>query len=228
MKSHTPTTLAALLALFALGCTSHIAPYHSKRRAFDVGEYADQSASSGASIFATSQRGLFEDDRARNVGDIVVIQVDETDAATHDATTKMGKKSDWNIGVSGSLVEMLAKAVPAAGLANLLGTNSGSNFDGTGTVKRGGRMTAMLPVRVRKVLPNRDLYVEGTKVVMVGHEEHHLYISGVVRQVDIRADGSISSGRVADAEIEYTGRGDVTDYQRPGWLTRMLNKVQPF
>lgn len=218
----------SLGTVLAVGCTSHIAPYHAKRRTFDVGEYADNAKASGASLYVHGQRGLFEDDRAGRVGDVVVIQIDETDAATHDSTTKMGKKSAMSLGLSGGLIDALQKAIPAVQLAKVLGTDSDSSFDGTGTVKRGGRVSAMLPVRVRKVLPNQDLYVEGTKVVMVGHEEHHLYISGVVRQVDIRADGSVSSTRVADAEIEYTGRGDVTDYQRPGWLTRMLNKVSPF
>jgi flagellar L-ring protein precursor FlgH len=83
-------------------------------------------------------------------------------------------------------------------------------------------------VRVRKVLPNGDLYAEGTKVVMVGAEEHHVYISGVIRPQDIALDGTVSSGRVADAEIEFTGRGDINDTQRPGWLSRLFKKLWPF
>ena len=81
---------------------------------------------------------------------------------------------------------------------------------------------------MKRVLRNGDLFVEGTKIVMVDNEEHHLYVSGVVRQADILADNSVLSSRVADAEIEYAGRGDVSDQQRPGWLSRILTAIWPF
>ena len=77
-------------------------------------------------------------------------------------------------------------------------------------------------------LGNGDLYIEGTKVVMIGAEEQHLYVSGIVRVRDIAEDGSIPSSRIADAEIEYTGRGDVSDQQRRGWGSRLFAKIWPF
>ena len=77
-------------------------------------------------------------------------------------------------------------------------------------------------------MPNGDLYVEGSKVVMVGNEEHHIYVSGIVMSMDIDADNSVASSRIADAEIEYTGRGDISDQQRQGWLSRTMGKVWPF
>src|SRR5262249_46495392 len=122
----------------------------------------------------------------------------------------------------------LQKVYPGLDPSKLLATASKSSFDGSGAVSRSGKLSGTLPVRVRDVLPNSDLYVEGTKVVLVGEEEHHLYVSGVIRQADIAADGPVPSSRVADAEIEYTGRGDVSDQQRPGWLTRLLGSLWPF
>jgi flagellar L-ring protein precursor FlgH len=209
------------------GCVPHIAPYTAKQRDFDPGHYADAAQPARNSLYAAGRRGLFEDERAGRIGDMVIIQIDEADSASHDASTKLAKKGNFNVGLSGGLVDMLTKAVPALQLANLLGTNSGSGFDGSGTIQKSGKLSATLPVRVRKVLPNGDLYLEGSKVVMVGAEEHHLYISGVVRQIDLHSDGTVSSSRVADAEIEYTGRGDISDHTRPGWLHRILNKVNP-
>jgi flagellar L-ring protein FlgH len=79
-----------------------------------------------------------------------------------------------------------------------------------------------------QVLPSGDLFIEGTKVLMVGEEEHHIYVSGVVRKIDIAEDDTIPSSRIADAEIEYTGRGDISDTQRRGWLGRLLSKIWPF
>ena len=107
-------------------------------------------------------------------------------------------------------------------------TGSDQKFTGAGQVQRQGTVTATLPVRVVQILPSGDLFVEGTKVVMVGEEEHHIYVSGIVRRVDIADDDSVPSSRIADAEIEYTGRGDISDTQRRGWLSRTLSKLWPF
>ncbi len=221
-----PLTLGAA-ALFVAGCAAHIAPYQAKRREFDNGDYEKVRERKTGSIF-TAAHDLMEDDRARRVGDVLVIQVDETDAATHEATTTSGSTNNTNLGITGVLATALQKVSPTLDLTNLFGSGSKFDFQGGGQIERKGTLSAMLPVRVRKVLPNDDLYVEGTKVVMVGHEEHHLYISGIVRPVDVRSDGSVPSSRVADAEIEYTGRGDLTDVNRPGWGSRILTKVWPF
>ena len=69
-------------------------------------------------------------------------------------------------------------------------------------------------------MPNEDLYIEGTKVVMIDNEEYHLYISGVIRTADIENDNSVSSSLVADARVEFTGRGDMADQIDRGWLTK--------
>jgi flagellar L-ring protein precursor FlgH len=77
-------------------------------------------------------------------------------------------------------------------------------------------------------MPNGDLFVEGTKVVMINHEEIHLYISGLIRRADIAPDNSVASSRIADAQVEFTGRGDVADQVDRGWLTKILDWVNPF
>ena len=82
-------------------------------------------------------------------------------------------------------------------------------------------------MRVVREMPNGDLFVEGTKVVLINNEEYHLYISGLVRPTDIAQDNSIASTVIADAQIEFTGRGDVADQNRKGWLARLLDSLNP-
>ena len=218
----------AFIFLFAAGCVGHISPYTPRHRDFDAGEYGAAPTAGRNSLFTSGQRSVFDDDRAAHVGDVVIIQVDEQTTAQHDGATALDKKANLSMGLSGGLVDALQKVMPSVALAQLLGANSASGFAGSGSIQKHGMMNATLPVRVRKVLPNRDLYVEGTKVVMVGEEEHHLYISGIVRPTDIRSDGTVSSSTVSDAEIEYTGRGDISDTQRRGWLARAMSKLWPF
>ena len=78
-----------------------------------------------------------------------------------------------------------------------------------------------------KVLPNGNLFIEGHRVVLVNHEEHHFYLSGVVRPVDIETDNSVTSALIADAEIEFTGRGAISEKQEAPWLQRGLDFVRP-
>jgi flagellar L-ring protein precursor FlgH len=63
---------------------------------------------------------------------------------------------------------------------------------------------------------------------MINHEEYHLYISGVIRTTDIAPDNSVASSLIADARVEFTGRGDINDQVERGWLTKVLDAVNPF
>lgn len=216
-----------LLALLVFsGCVQHISPYRARHREFDYGEYPQASPRAPGSVYNPDRGPLLENDRARRAGDIVIVQIDEADTGSHDSSSKLASSNKTSIDSSG-LLTALKNAAPALDLASLLGLSTKSDFQGAGQISRQGKLSASLALRVFKVMPNGDFVVEGTKVLMVGDEEHHLYISGLVRANDLRSDGSISSSRVADAEIEYTGRGVATDTGRQGWLTRLWKKFSP-
>ena len=222
--------ILGVVALGLSGCVTHIAPYKPKHRKFEAGEYGKAPRPSNGSLWASGSRGLYDDDRASRVGDILIVRIDESENASRDASSKLSRTGSNKYGVSSSfgVLDAVRAQHPEIDPSSLFGSESEAKFDGQGQVKRGGRLNATLAVRIRKVLPNGDFFIEGTKVIMVGTEEHHLYLSGIVRAVDVRSDGSVLSSRIADAEIEYTGRGDVSDQQRPGWLSRALSAIWPF
>jgi len=220
--------LVAGLALFALACTTHIAPYRPRQRRFHPDAYPAAPIADDGSLYRGG--GLFEDVVARRRGDIVIIRIDERDTGSHAASTKLAKKDAATYGLPAAvgLLAALQAKYPDVDPAKLFSSESDMAFSGSGAIERKGALTATLPVRVQEELGNGDLYVEGTKVVMIGAEEQHLYVSGIIRIRDIAEDGSIASSRIADAEIEYTGRGDVNDQQRRGWGSRLLAKLWPF
>ena len=111
---------------------------------------------------------------------------------------------------------------------NALKLSSESAFKGQGKTSRSDRLEATVPAMVRQVLPNGNLFIEGHRVVLVNNEEHHFYISGVIRPEDIDGTGKVQSSRMADAQIEFTGRGDMTAGATKGWFSRMLDYVWPF
>jgi len=126
------------------------------------------------------------------------------------------------------IVPALKKAYPDIDPGKLIEFASKSGFSGAGDTARNGELTGSIAVRVVKEMPNGDLFLEGTKVVLINNEEYHLYISGLVRRVDITKDDTIASSRIADAQIEFTGRGDIADQQRKGWLAKLAETINPF
>jgi flagellar L-ring protein precursor FlgH len=226
-----------VLGLFALatlqGCgPAHIQPFTPRHRTYAVGEYAAKgpgAKGSSGSLFHDGIGGYLEDTRAIRVGDVVAVKIDESADASGNATTKLDKESSSSGGgaVLG-IIPAIRAAYPNVDPAKIMEWASKSGFSGAGSTARKGELKGTIAVRVTKELPNGDLFVEGTKVVMINNEEYHLYISGVVRPSDITQDNLIASSRIADAQIEFTGRGDVADQQRKGWFLRFLDWMNPF
>jgi flagellar L-ring protein precursor FlgH len=225
--------LGALAALL-LGCgPRHIGAMTAKQRNYTPGAYAQRDPSAKpapGSLFSEAGGGYLEDTRAVRVGDIVVIVVSEAADAQGNATTKLSRDSTAQMGMDSFFGAMatLQKAHPSIDPSKLLSFASQSAFQGDGNTTRAGKLDANIAVRVTREMPNGDLFLEGTKVILINNEEYHLYVSGVVRRADIGQDNAVSSSRIADAQLEFTGRGDMADQQRKGWFSRSLDTVTPF
>ncbi len=226
--------MCILFSLVVLGAAcgpSHIAPFVERHRDYRMGEYsAGSEPVSSGSLWPESGRGLFADFRASRVGDIVTVRVDENPNASGRASTQLERESEMSLGIPNflGLASALASSYPDIDPSNLMRVISESAFDGSGSTRRATNLSAQRAVRVKATMPNGDFFVEGTKVLMVNEEELHLYISGVIRPTDIEADNSVRSSLIADAQVEFTGRGSLSDNQRQGWLARIINTITPF
>lgn len=230
MKQALTCLVLSLFGLSACGPT-HIRPHTVRNRDYQPGEYerAPEAVSDG-SLWQDSSRSLFADFRATRVGDIVTIRIDESPQGQGDANTAMNRESSMSVGANAMLgfTSALMKSHPSVDTSQLIDLMSSSAFNGQGDTSRSSRVQADIAVRVRRGLPNGDLFLEGTKVLLVNDEELHIYISGVVRPEDIQEDNSVTSSLVADAQIEFTGRGPLTENQEQGWLVQLLAAINPF
>jgi flagellar L-ring protein precursor FlgH len=222
-------TIVALLAA-AAGCgPAHIGEYVPKHREYKLpaeSKNEDQPLSPG-SLWHDGRPAslLFTDARALRTNDLVVIKIEEVADAKRSANTNLNRESSSEAQISAFLgvLEKLNKG------KNLdINGLSKSTFKGQGNTDRSEYLTATVPAMVSKVLSNGNLFVEGHRVVLVNAEEQHFYISGVVRPIDIDQDNSVKSSMVADAQIEFVGRGVLTDNQHQGWLSRFLGWIWPF
>jgi len=226
--------LGMMVVATSLGCgPSHIQPFTPRERKYDMGQYEamkERSRPATGSIYSEAQAGYLEDTRALRVGDVVHIRIDEQADAQGGATTNLSKETsrDANVEALLGLVPAIQKAYPNIDPETLVAMASSTDFSGQGRTERAGKLSGSIAVKVKQTMPNGDLFVEGTKVVMINHEEYHLYVSGVARPADIEGDNSVLSSLIADARVEFTGRGDINDHVERGWLTKILDFVNPF
>ena len=224
--------LAMIVAcLLIAGCVPHVRPYTPKQRTYREEKYsAAADVHEDGSIWIDGDDSLFTQRRSSRVGDLITILIKETADAARNAGTDTSRQSQMSLGINSFVTAMsaLKSAYPSLDPSKLLDVASQNNFSGKGATTSSGSLSATLTARIKRVLPNGDLYFEGHKVVMVNEEESHLYVSGVVRPSDIQADNTVGSDVVADAQIEYTGRGPVSDKQKPGWFARLLDMINPF
>jgi flagellar L-ring protein precursor FlgH len=224
--------IAFVLAVPACG-PPHIAPFTPRQRLYKPGGYAQLGESAKpttGSLFSDAMPGYLEDTRAVRVGDVLMINVDENSDAQGGANTSLSKSSSGTMGIDAfaGVLPALRKAFPSMDPKKLLDYASQSQFAGSGATTRNGQLSGTIAVRVVREMPNGDLFLEGTKVVLINNEEYHLYISGLVRPTDIAQDNSVLSSRIADAQIEFTGRGDLADQQRKGWFSKFVDWINPF
>ena len=218
------------LLLVSAQCVRHVYPYNHKIREYRPDAYAaPDAARTPGSLWSEGARNMFEDTRARRIGDILTVRVAERADATRDTGTAMQRESDAQYGVSSFWTAMgtLTKQFPGLDPNSLLAAANSSNFRGSGNTTRSGQVSAILPVRIKDAMPNGDFFVEGNKVLLLNDEESFLYISGVVRPLDIAPDNSVDSGSIADVEMEYTGRGVLSENENAPWLKRILNYLWP-
>lgn len=164
---------------------------------------------------------LYEGSRARRVGDPLTIILVERTAASKSASSKLDSGGGFSI------------TPPTTGPASLFAQTDASisgkrNFGGTGATDQSNTLTGEVSVTVAAVYPNGTMLVQGQKRVTLNRGDEFVQIKGLVRVADIDADNRVASTRVADAQIAYTGRGDVARASRQGWLSRFFSVVSPF
>jgi flagellar L-ring protein precursor FlgH len=222
----------ALLALLA-GCGPSAARHYEPRRRhyeLPVEVEGEEQQGTPGSLYRDGHPGtlLFTDARALRVNDLVVVKIEEVADAQRSTDTDLSRTSETRAAIAEFLGAVAAAQGQVRELDPKIEASYGSTFRGEGSTGRTERLVATVPAMVRKVLPNGNLFIEGHRVVLVNDEEQHFYISGVVRPIDIDQENSVKSSMVADAEIEFTGRGVLSDNQQQGWLQRALGWLWPF
>lgn len=177
------------------------------------------------SLWHDDSRSLVADKRASGIGDILTIVVSEISSANKNNETKTEKNSSWTAAVASFLYPGFLQY---KGSAPAVQYNSDLKHDGSGAINNSEVIVAQVTVKVKDVLPNHNLVIEGTRDTSFAGEHQSILLRGIVRPEDISPTNTISSCDIADATIQIIGKGTVSDSQNKGWFTRILDKVNPF
>ncbi|PQO89907.1 flagellar basal body L-ring protein FlgH [Massilia phosphatilytica] len=168
----------------------------------------------GGGVFSADTVSLTSDARAFRVGDVVTVLLQETTQASKKAGTSFNKGSSASV----TPISALGKTFGRTGLD----VSADRSFNGDATSTQQNALSGAITVLVQEVLPNGLLRVAGEKRLQLNQGEEYVRIKGYLRAADIDNENQVSSLRVANARIAYSGQGSLADANTPGWLTRFF------
>ena len=178
--------------------------------------------SNGAIYQSGQYRPLFEDHRARLVGDSLTVQIVEKISATQKSTSSIDKSGKLSAGIT-ALPLISPNSFGRASAA----ANSSNTFAGAGTTENSNDFSGTITAVVTGVLPNGHLLVAGEKQIGVNHNVDVLRFSGQVDPRMIQSGNVVASAQIANVRIEQRGRGAQAEAQGIGWLGRFFLNVLP-
>ena len=178
---------------------------------------------------------LFTDHKAKRVGDIITVLVQENNSASRNSSTKTQKKGDISASISSFLTGNIENKIFSndpgddnAVQLPKLETTSQNKFEGSGAVNNSGSINSRFAVRVVDVLPNKNLIIEGVRRTSFSGESQTIILRGTVRPQDVTPVNTVVSYNLADVSIRFKDEGVVNDSQKKGWFGKLWDKVSPF
>jgi flagellar L-ring protein precursor FlgH len=186
--------------------------------------FASTGRGSYHSLWTQSSADLFQDPRAKKVGDVVTVNIQIDDKAQFDNTSDRSRTSSARLGFDvGADFNGRSGEFSADG-----DLRSGSKSEGQGSIDRSEKLRLSVAAVVTEVLPNGNILISGSQEVRVNFEVRVLNIAGIVRPRDISRKNTISYDKIAEARVSYGGRGRITDVQQPAWGQQIYDAITPF
>ena len=217
------TPILCLAALSLAACSTDIKNARSADYApvYPVNAPVDDGLMPTGAIYGGGAAGLFATDRrAAQVGDILTVELSENFAASKSQGSSTSKTDNYGVDIPDLLTGGFDDA--------LLGGGSSSSFSGTGSATQSNSLTGRMSVSVVRVFPGGNLEILGQKKLTLNNGDEYIRLSGIVRQADISSGNIVQSERIANAEIKYSGAGQIADAGKKGWLSQTLDTISPF
>ena len=216
--------ISIIIFVMLSGCSTYVEETNNQqfkplRPSFEEFEKAEPS---NGSIYSTSSSGLFSSDRrAKKVGDILSVTLSET-FSSNKAVTNSSAKAD-TIG---------AEVGPTGILRNLPGLGGSASktnsFSGSMATNQSNSLSGTVSATIVRVFPNGNLEIKGQKKLRITEGTEYIRLSGIIRPEDISTTNTVSSAKIAEAQIEYVGAGILDSATKPSWGSKIFRAISPF
>jgi flagellar L-ring protein precursor FlgH len=183
------------------------------------------------SLWSGGRKSFFKDQRANQVGDILTVLVNIDDTARLKNKTERLRNAADDVDVPGlvGLESTLMKALPnRTNLNDVLKTGSITSTRGDGKIERDEQIELKVAAVITQILPNGNFVINGKQEVRVNNEMRQLQIDGVIRPQDVSIANAIGYEKIAEARINYGGRGVITDVQKPRYGQEVMDIILPY
>ena len=182
--------------------------------------YSEQAVPTNGAIYqASAYRPLFEDRRARHIGDMLTIMITERTSAV-----KAGASSGNKSGSAGFAMPGAIRGVFGAAVA----TEAATKFSDADNQSASNTFNGTIGVTVTEVLPNGNLIVAGEKQVAMNKGIEFIRFSGMVSPDNIGTGNIVSSTQVADARVEYRTNSQIDRAEMTAMVSRFFQSLLPF
>ena len=179
-------------------------------------------------IFNAAQGNLFSmETKAQQVGDIITVSFAESFQATKSQNAATSRSLDSSVNLPGVADLILPNSTNAADLSTKLAAGSENSFSGSGSSAQSNSLTGQVSVHVVRVFQNGNLEILGQKKLTLNNGDEYIRVHGIVRPQDIDAENVVSSDRIANANIQYIGAGDIAESSKKGWYSKILDNINP-
>ncbi|MDP4069943.1 Flagellar L-ring protein [Rhodobacteraceae bacterium IMCC1909] len=172
-------------------------------------------------IFNAAQGNLFSmESKAQQLGDIITVSFAESFQATKSQNAATSRSLDNTVNLPGLITN-------ATDLSTKLAAGGENSFSGSGSSAQSNSLTGQVSVHVVRVFQNGNLEILGQKKLTLNNGDEYIRVHGIVRPKDIDAENVVSSDRIANANIQYIGAGDIAESSKKGWYSKILDNVNP-
>ena len=214
--------IVSVLLITLSGCSQH----NADRASIDFEPMYPQEMSlvesnnRSGTIFNANRGNLFSmESKAQMVGDIITVQFAESFQATKSQNAATAKSNDNSISLPAVL------GTPA--LSTKLGSSLANSFSGSGSSAQSNSLNGQVSVHVVRVFQNGNLEILGQKKLTLNNGDEYIRVHGIVRPKDINEKNIVSSDRIANANIQYIGAGDIAASGKKGWYSKILDTINP-
>lgn len=221
--------LIALYGLLAFGCVPYqfVQPNHPDYQPVPVNIPPQPPINDGGIFRDQTAVHLFQDLKARRIGDIITVVLSERTQASKSANTEITKESD--VGLPNPTLFGRPLSLGMSGTTLGIEQTGQREFTAESDSEQNNSLTGVISVTVNNVLPNGNLVVTGEKWINLNQGDEYIRLTGIIRPEDISAGNEIESGKIANARIGYSGTGALAESNVQGWFSRFFSSpLWPF